>query len=488
MKRTLAEATSVFVVALALFTVFLAHAQLPVDNDPLYADVIRSMARGGDWVNPSIHGVPFLDKPPLFFWLGAAAAALTTPIELAAHLPAAVSAALMLSLMVLAMRRAGDRWATVALALATLIGVSIFVEYGRRVYMELPVALCVLGALLAYDRACADREERRDRFWLLAGVLVGAGVMLKSLVGLFGVLPVLAQAVLERRFRLLVSRGLWLSALAAAAVAVPWHAVQLVEHRQTFLDFTWRLHVKDQILDAQPWSAGPPWFYLQALIVDEPVLGVAILIGLGLCVVRVARRQPLPRLDGLLALAVVLMLVVFSAASTKKTLYLIPLAAPAALLFARRVGEAVPRLAPIAAVAAVVVAVLRPIPFFQPGGAFLTGAASELPAARAAAAATAPGESIYLFDRYFSAIQYYADRPTISYWGSATLVDQTRRIPYIRYADDMRFVAPDGLTDLISSGQRGVWLLPIDVASTLSLGPRVRVLHQDTSWEVVDSR
>ena len=50
------------------------------------------MLAGGDWTVPHFNGLPYLDKPVLFFWLVAGAFRLLGVGETAARLPAALGA------------------------------------------------------------------------------------------------------------------------------------------------------------------------------------------------------------------------------------------------------------------------------------------------------------------------------------------------------------------------------------------------------------
>ena len=42
-------------------------------DEGLYADIAATMGQGGDWVLPRFDGLPYLEKPPLYFWLAALA-------------------------------------------------------------------------------------------------------------------------------------------------------------------------------------------------------------------------------------------------------------------------------------------------------------------------------------------------------------------------------------------------------------------------------
>src|SRR5262245_1309383 len=50
-------------------------------DEGLYATVSLEMARDGDWVMPHANGLPYLEKPPLYFWLTALTFRLLGPSE-----------------------------------------------------------------------------------------------------------------------------------------------------------------------------------------------------------------------------------------------------------------------------------------------------------------------------------------------------------------------------------------------------------------------
>jgi 4-amino-4-deoxy-L-arabinose transferase-like glycosyltransferase len=455
------------------------------DNDALYADVSRTMVGTGDWLNPNIHGVAFLDKPPLFFWVLAAFMSVFGEAVAILRAPAVLAGAATLAVVAAAASEPEDDVAAPVLAVLMVLAVPLFVGYCRRVYMEVPVALCVVAAIVAYDRAGKDR-----RWYLVAGALVGCGFMIKSLVGLFGLIPFGALLLLRRRWGVLRDPWFWGGIALCAVLVVPWHAYQLAANTDVFLEFTWKLHVEKQILEAQPWSTGPPWFYLQALIVDAPVLGLCVFVGLARVGYLLAKRRVVPDLDIHLVLALGVMLAVFSASETKKLLYLIVIVAPAAILAGRAVVALMPRRAFVWATAVVLILVsARSLPFYLPQGDFLQGntANLQIDVGRAAGAAAAPDDTIFVLDNYFSTVQFEAQRPAVSYWHNQTLVAQTQRIPYIQHGKNMRAVPPAGAVPLVTTIQPALWVLRATDWEKLKAA-LPKPLYADANFVLVDTR
>jgi 4-amino-4-deoxy-L-arabinose transferase-like glycosyltransferase len=65
-------------------------------DEPRFALIALDMARSGDWLIPRVGGVPYPDKPPLFFWIVAAFYLISGSINVALLLPAFLSGILVL--------------------------------------------------------------------------------------------------------------------------------------------------------------------------------------------------------------------------------------------------------------------------------------------------------------------------------------------------------------------------------------------------------
>ncbi|MCH6546403.1 MAG: glycosyltransferase family 39 protein, partial [Deltaproteobacteria bacterium] len=101
-------------------------------DEGMYGDIARGMAIGGDWIRPHFNALPYLEKPPLYFWLGGLTMKLFGPSEWAIRLWSALPA---LGSVLLAWQLGrliyGPKAGLIAgLALATNVG---FVLYVRKV-------------------------------------------------------------------------------------------------------------------------------------------------------------------------------------------------------------------------------------------------------------------------------------------------------------------------------------------------------------------
>lgn len=312
---------------------------LNVPDEGRYAEVAREMVRSGDWVTPRLDGVPFLDKPPLFYWLEATAFATFGVHVWSARLVPALLGFAGCALVFAAGarlygRRAGLLGALVLAANPFYFGASQYVNH------DLAVATFITAALFAF--AVGDRlDGSRRRRWLLAGyAAMGLAVMTKGLIGL--VLPlgaVGAYVAATGRWRELPRYALPLGAALVAVVAVPWHVVAqqrnpellhylfVVQHFQRFTGSGFNNPVGPAFYPALIAVGLLPW---------TPLLPAAI--GRAIAAFRADRGRG--RTDLLLLLWPALVIVFFSIPRSKIAGYALPVLPPLALLVGRELDLA----------------------------------------------------------------------------------------------------------------------------------------------------
>src|SRR5450432_551296 len=63
----------VFLVAFAWLGCLAWLRPLSLPDEGRYVGVAWEMLRSGDWITPTLDGLPFFHKPPLFYWITATA-------------------------------------------------------------------------------------------------------------------------------------------------------------------------------------------------------------------------------------------------------------------------------------------------------------------------------------------------------------------------------------------------------------------------------
>jgi 4-amino-4-deoxy-L-arabinose transferase-like glycosyltransferase len=294
-----------------------------------YAQIPAEMLGRGEWVVPYLEGQPYLDKPPLLYWLVMLSyAALGIGDGPARLVPALAVHATVLLTYFLGRRRVGETaalWGALALALAPG-----FLGMGRLLLHDGLLALWVTLALFATLEALAG-DRLHWGWWLTAAVACGLGILTKGPVILLLVAP---PVWLHRRLTGADRRARWHHLLAFAAVtlavALPWYAAVCLRRPDFAGHFLWEHNV---VRFLRPFDHKEPvWFYI-------PVLAVGLLPASLLCIPfrrflladdPAVTRQRSPEL-GLLLLVGGWCVLFFSLSGSKLATYILPAFPPLAL-------------------------------------------------------------------------------------------------------------------------------------------------------------
>lgn len=250
----------------AMYFLRLGEAPIQCGNETMYALPPITMLETGDLLVPRyLHG-PFLDKPPLTFWLVAASYRLFGVTIFAARLPGVLAAlATILSIGLWVRRRSGT---PAALLAASCLAFSFkFIAFSRQFAADTFLTLAVTLSVIALDSA-ARRENVSD---LRAGALAGGALALSfGFKGLIGIaLPVGAVGLallLDRCRPIRFGRRAAATALVFVAAVLPWHVAMT---QRLGLEF-WRIfYWSNQLVRATTdyFTSHPrgPLFYLAVL-------------------------------------------------------------------------------------------------------------------------------------------------------------------------------------------------------------------------------
>jgi len=307
--------------AYLLYFYHLDAAGLLGPDEPRYASIGREMAASGDWVTPRLWGQPWFEKPALLYWTTAAGFRLDLGPELAPRLPVALASVLFLAFFAwIVGREFGSRAAGLAtLILATCWGWIGFSQVG--VTDLLLSATFSAGMLLALPWIAKGDERPLPAM----AAMIGLAVLAKGLVPLVLAGPLACRRRLRDLLRIRV-------VIAFLVIALPWYLLCYLRNGWEFLSvFFWQHHfaryVSGGLMHVQ--SA---WFYIPVFVAGMlPWAPLLILLPR-----RAAWNDP-RRLY--LLLWVLWGLVFFSLSANKLPGYILPLFPAAAVLMALGLEE-----------------------------------------------------------------------------------------------------------------------------------------------------
>jgi 4-amino-4-deoxy-L-arabinose transferase-like glycosyltransferase len=203
---------------------------LALPDEGRYVGVAWEMLRSGNWLVPTLDGLPYFHKPPLFYWITGASLSLFGMNEWAARMAPLVGA-MMSAAALYAFARRWSGMSSARLALLALATQPLLYTAAQYANLDMLVAGCISVTVLALAHAALEAEQgRRARGVLaLAYTFAALGLLAKGLIGI--VLPgmvIVAWLLVLRRPRAILSL-LWLPGIALFfLLAAPWFiAMQL---------------------------------------------------------------------------------------------------------------------------------------------------------------------------------------------------------------------------------------------------------------------
>jgi 4-amino-4-deoxy-L-arabinose transferase-like glycosyltransferase len=304
-------------------------------GEPREGLVVWDMVHARNWILPLRNGTEIPSKPPLFHWLGALAASAAGRVdELTVRLPSIMLAVLGIALTYVAGARA---WNARAGCMAALILATSFewVRAATTARVDMTLTCCVLAALVLVWRIDCSPEGTHG-LSTVTGWLLALGTLAKGPVGV--VLPslVVATHALSRRDRTLLRKLDVCTILTIVLlVAGTWYALATWEGGTAFLT---KQVVQENILRFVATDRGgrghehPP-LYLVPSLVGGLAPWSLFLPAVAVFLVRARRRLDAENLRyPLIWFGVVFLF--FTAASGKRSVYLLPAYPAAALLLA----------------------------------------------------------------------------------------------------------------------------------------------------------
>jgi 4-amino-4-deoxy-L-arabinose transferase-like glycosyltransferase len=244
-----------WLLAVALtFGAFLGTRGLNEPDEGRYGEIAREMAASGNWLVPTLNGIPHFQKPPMHYWTTALSIRAFGANEWAVRLPSALAALGIILLTYQLGKRLFDEVAARhgALVLATTLG---FFALARVATPDMLMCFWIVAAIASF----IGRQP-----WLFF-VCLGLGFATKGpmalVVPLAAAIPwEIASAGTGEQRRFPWCRG----GLVTLAVSLGWF-VTLALRDATLLDYFWRYEFIERFTSKVHGRSKPFWFYAPVL-------------------------------------------------------------------------------------------------------------------------------------------------------------------------------------------------------------------------------
>ncbi len=229
-------------------------------DEPRYAQVAREMLARKDYVTPILYGMPWLEKPALFYWRAMFSFEEFGVSDWAARLPSTSFAFALVILTFLHMRRFRPgghlHAALITASCAAIIGFA----RGASTDMQLAAPFCIgmLGWYAWY--------ETGSKFWLFdLYFFVGLGTLAKGPIAPAMAFAILVMfAALRREWSVLRRTFWWPGAVLYLAMVLPWY-IAVTRRNPDFLRVFFLQHNLERFATDRFHHHQPVWYYLPVL-------------------------------------------------------------------------------------------------------------------------------------------------------------------------------------------------------------------------------
>lgn len=220
--------------------------------------ILQEMLASKNWLIPTMNGQIYMEKPPLFNWIGFVIGWLaSSSAEWVVRLPSGLSAFAITWLLFARLKKRIGRWSAL-FAVLILVTSYFFTEMARVGELDMLLAFCTFASVLFYHDYL---EEGYPRFLYAAYSLLGLAFMTKGpVVLLFFLPPILLYGLLSRNKQALYGLINWRGWLLFSLIAFPWFMYIYLHLQGMPLWETLEREVSDKVVQK---DADPFYFYLR---------------------------------------------------------------------------------------------------------------------------------------------------------------------------------------------------------------------------------
>lgn len=295
-------------------------------DEPRYAQVAREMLERSDWVTPTLGGIPWLEKPPVYYWQAIIAYRIFGVSDWAARLPSVLDAAVLVFALFWFLRKfRPDFSLDPALMLACSAGM---IGYARAASMDMALTATFTIAMIAWY---AWFESQSPVYLSAFYAFIALAMLAKGPVAPFlAVVIIFVFAAVEKNLRIAWRTLRIPGILLFCIVGLPWYVLVQLTNPQFFRVFVLE-HNLARFGTNMFHHPEPFWYYLPVTLlgwVPWTVFVVAALVW----AISGWRKPHGDALNTFLVIWIAVIVIFFSISQSKLPGYVLPAIPPGIVL------------------------------------------------------------------------------------------------------------------------------------------------------------
>jgi 4-amino-4-deoxy-L-arabinose transferase-like glycosyltransferase len=330
------DIVAIAAISFFLYYLFLDHYPLINPDETRYSEISREMLFFHQWITPKLNGIPFLDKPPLFYWLQAACIHLFGLSNASLRLWPVIAGATgttisYLFTCTLYKRRAGLLCASILATCWFYFAMSHFAN------MDLSVSVFISAALCCYYLANRDGQINLPLLYL--GYLFCAlAILTKGFIGI--VLPaivIITYLAITKQWQQIKKMRLITGLLLIFVIVLPWFYYVSANNKGFWHYFFYVQHIH-RYLSSNFNGHEPIYFYVVILFIGSFPWSIVMLDSI-LCAIKNSRLK-LKNNDEIFLLCWLFAIIIFySLPQSKLAGYILPVFFPLSILLAMHFNQ-----------------------------------------------------------------------------------------------------------------------------------------------------
>jgi len=317
--------------AIVVLGLNIAGRDLWAPDEPRYAGIATEMWNKGEYFLPILNGEAYYNKPPGYFWLILAASMPAGEVNgITARLPSIFLGVAILIMLFLWLKRYSTDSSPLTAPLI-LLTTYLFWWFSGRVNIDISFSFFVSAACLAFHHGYHIHEGRFSKYYILAYLSIGMGLIVKGPFALLPLLIIVIYLLRLKDLKALKNLRFYYGVILIAVPVLVWLIPALIQGGSEYFNHAILEQIGGRIVKSYS-HPHPFYFYLYILpanFMPWAFLFIASLIGI--------YRKNIT-IDDTTRFAIIWMSVIFiviSLVSAKQPHYLLPLFPAVAIITSR---------------------------------------------------------------------------------------------------------------------------------------------------------